>query len=97
MLLTTNQRAFLASEFGIDNFNPILMTSLELWKLREDLIELECDEDLEDQQRDEAAYLVDYISKLLPEDWRRKTPPEVEAMLSVSQVIAAQQTEVVAV
>ena len=97
MSLTTSQRAFLSSEFGIDDINPRIMSPLELWKLREDLIELECDDDLDGNQRDDAAHLVDYISKLLPEDWRRKTPPEVEAMLSASKVFITQQNEAIAV
>ena len=97
MVLTKSQKEFLASMLGIDNFVPKLMSAYELWELREKLIDLECDEALEDEQRDEAANLVDYISIVMPEEWRRKTQPEVEAILNKKQVSTLQQKVAAAV
>ena len=91
MPLTASQSVFLVSELGIDKINPTLMSDVDLWKLREELINLECDEDLDDEKRDIAAGLVDYMSSIISEDWSRKTPSEVEAMLRETQETALLQ------
>ena len=86
--MNEKQAAFLTKTFSIDNFNPSRLTPLELWQLREKLIDCECDDALEDEQRDVAASIVDYFTRLpethFPKEWRLKTPPEVEAMLKNS-------------
>ena len=80
MTITDKQILFLHNEFGIDNFNPAQMSPLDMWRLREHLIDYECGDDADDEQIDIAANLVDYISSIIPDDWRRKTPLEVAAM-----------------
>ena len=83
--MNEKQVEFLTKTFGIDKFNPLHHTPLELWQLREKLIDCECDDDIGDEQRDVAASIVDYFAKLpetcFPKEWRLKTPPEVEVML----------------
>ena len=56
-----------------------------LWTIREDCISIECDESMADIHSSTirgktAASVVDIISSMLPPEWKRKTPPEVEAM-----------------
>ena len=82
MSLTNKQVAFLSTEFGIDNFTPDSLSPLEMWKLREQFIDYECDDDANNEQIDIAASLVDYMSSVIPDDWRLKTPPEVAALYS---------------
>ena len=86
MTLTDKQLNFLSNELGIQKFKPHLMSPYELWKLREDLIDLECNEDIDPLRRDEAAKLVDYMKDTIPKEWRLLTPSEVEAILSGSEV-----------
>ena len=86
MPLNKRQVVFLSAKLGIDNFNPSLMSPLELWQLRERLIDYECDDEACGELIDVAASLVDYMSKLpddyFPREWRLKSPPEVEALLA---------------
>ena len=85
MSLSNEQKEFLYKEFGIEIFDPQTMNPLSLWQLRENLIDLECDDELDQTKRTTAAHLVDYMSKLpndiFPKEWKLKSPPEVEAML----------------
>ena len=85
MSLNEKQVSFLSTEFGVNNFNPSLMSPFGLWQLRERLIDCECYDEASEEQIDTAASLVDYMSKLpddcFPREWKLKSPPEVEAML----------------
>ena len=85
MRLTNEQKDYLRKKFGIESFEPEKLHPLKIWQLREELIDLECDTDLDCAERTVAAHIVDFMSKLpescFPLEWRLKTPPEVEAML----------------
>ena len=83
--MTDKQRTFLANEFGLNESQLYNLTPLHLWKLREDCIEIECDEaeiniDSNTERGKSAAGVVDIISSVLPKEWKRKTPQEVETM-----------------
>ena len=85
MQLTNEQKDYLHKKFGIESFEPEKLCPLKIWQLREDLIDLECDADLDCTERTRAAHIVDFLSKLpetcFPLEWKLKTPPEIEAML----------------
>jgi len=96
MNLTDVQHMFLSDEFGLNESQLHNLTPLRLWKLREDCIGIECDEAMIDtntttERGNVAASLVDILSSILPKDWKRKTPQEVEAMYSgeVTKIAAA--------
>jgi len=85
MSLSAEQSKFLDKEFGMRESQLYGLAPLHLWRLREDCIGIECDEAEEypesvTERGNSAASIVDLVSSLLPKEWRRKTPPEVEAM-----------------
>ena len=81
-MLTEKQVAFLNKEFGILNFEPEQMRPEKLWQLSEDCFGIECDEERTKAERDAGLELFHALQKLLPDEWKFKTPPEVEAMLA---------------
>ena len=91
MNLNATQCSFLADEFGLSESKLYSLAPLPLWRLREDCIEIECDEAMIDTNSstvrgDVAASIVDVISSILPNEWKRKTLSEVEAMCANSPV-----------
>ena len=85
MNINESQIFFLQKEFSIIDTDLIKMRPLSLWKLREACIQIECDEAMLDktattERGDMAAGLVNILSSLLPAEWKRLTPSEVEAM-----------------
>lgn len=83
MSLTDIQRNFLLDEFGINESHFFKLTPLNLWRLREDCIEIECDEAMIDINEvtfrgNLAASVVDIVSALLPLEWRSKTPMQIQ-------------------
>jgi hypothetical protein len=85
MKLSAEQSKFLDEEFGVLESQLYGLEPLPLWRLREDCIGIECDEAEEypesvTERGNLAASIVDLVSSLLPKEWKRKTPPEVEAM-----------------
>ena len=85
MNLTEVQLQFLTDEFGVNVTQFHEFKPLHLWQLREECIGIECDEaesssNSPTERGNLAASIVDVVSSLLPKEWKRKTPPEVEAM-----------------
>ena len=80
MALSDRQLKFLSAEFGLHGLKVDSLSSYELWKLSEDCFGIECDENRNKTDRDAALDLFHALQKMLPEDWRFKTPPEVDAM-----------------
>ena len=84
MRLTDDQRVFLLNEFGICESRFFELAPLKLWMLREDCIEVECDEALVNMDEvthrgSLAASVVDIVSSILPMEWQCKTPQQVQS------------------
>jgi len=87
MGLTNAQINFLSDEFGLSESQFSSLSPILLWKLREDCIEIECDEaeinvNTSTVRGNLAAGMVDLASSILPTEWKRLSPPEVKAMYS---------------
>ena len=82
MQLSDSQNDYLLKKFGIKSFEPEKLHPLDIWQLRESLIDLECNVDLDSAERTTAAHIVDFLSKLpencFPLEWKLRPPPEVD-------------------
>ena len=84
MALSDGQAKFLSAEFGLHGSKVESLASYELWKLSENCFGIECDESRSKKDRDAALDTFYALQRMLPESWKFKTPPEVEAMLKNS-------------
>ena len=73
---------FLLQEFGLNISDLKALDPIQLWLLREDVEDIECDEAEKgvSERGLAAADLGDLLSSLLPVEWRLVTPHEVDAM-----------------
>jgi hypothetical protein len=77
MNLSYKQREFISDEFGLYESKLCNLSPLLLWKLREDCIDIECNEAMLDtnattERGNMAASVVDVLSAILPKEWGRK-------------------------
>jgi len=77
---TEQENLFLFNEFGYSFEEIKNLRYFDIWAYREKLMWIDCDECRDKKSRDIAAYLFDVFTGLLPNEWKRLTPPEVSAL-----------------